>query len=158
MGRDGPALQRFYASLFGWEIDADNPMGYGVVKHSENHSTEGVGIGGGILGGMEQGQDNACFYVEVPDVEATWLKQSGWAAPGSWAPARSREAGWCSATCSTPRATTSASSRQALPTPPPRSTRRPAAGAPRWSTSRSSAGTTSGWSASTPPSSAGGQT
>lgn len=71
MGRDGPALQRFYSDLFGWTINAENPMGYGVIEHSENHSTGGVGIGGGILGGMQPGQDGACFYVEVTDVEST---------------------------------------------------------------------------------------
>lgn len=71
MGRDGPALQRFYSDLFGWDIKADNPMGYGVVEHSNNHSTGGIGIGGGILGGMQPGQDGASFYVEVPDVELT---------------------------------------------------------------------------------------
>jgi predicted enzyme related to lactoylglutathione lyase len=70
MGRDGPALQHFYSQLFGWNIKADNPMAYGVIEHSENHSTGGVGIGGGILGGMQPGQDGACFYVEVPDVDA----------------------------------------------------------------------------------------
>jgi predicted enzyme related to lactoylglutathione lyase len=71
MGQDGPALHRFYSDLFGWTINAENPMGYGVIEHSENHSTGGVGIGGGILGGMQPGQDGACFYVEVPDVEST---------------------------------------------------------------------------------------
>lgn len=71
MGQDGPRLQRFFSELFGWSIDSDNPMGYGVIKHSDNHSTGGIGIGGGILGGMQPGQDGAAFYVEVPDVDAT---------------------------------------------------------------------------------------
>ena len=30
-GKDGPALQSFYSQLFEWEIDTNNPMGYGVV-------------------------------------------------------------------------------------------------------------------------------
>lgn len=70
MGQDGALLRSFYSELFGWSIDADNPLGYGVVSHSENHNADGVGIGGGILGGMPQGQDGATFYVEVPDVRA----------------------------------------------------------------------------------------
>lgn len=71
MGQDGALLRRFFSDLFGWSIDADNPMGYGVVTHSDNHDAAGVGIGGGILGGMAPGQDGVTFYVEVPDVEAT---------------------------------------------------------------------------------------
>ena len=27
IGKDGEALKRYYAELFGWEIDSDNPMG-----------------------------------------------------------------------------------------------------------------------------------
>jgi predicted enzyme related to lactoylglutathione lyase len=69
MGQDGALLRRFYSELFGWSIDADNPMGYGVIAHSENYNADGVGLGGGILGGMPPGQDGATFYVEVPDVE-----------------------------------------------------------------------------------------
>ena len=26
VGKDGAALQSFYSELFGWEIDANNPM------------------------------------------------------------------------------------------------------------------------------------
>ena len=31
MGQDGERLRSYYAELFGWAIDADNPLGYGVV-------------------------------------------------------------------------------------------------------------------------------
>ena len=31
-GRDGEALQRFYRDAFGWKVNADNPMDYGVVE------------------------------------------------------------------------------------------------------------------------------
>lgn len=74
MGRDAATLRQFYSGLFGWQIDTDNPMEYGVIAHSENHSTGGIGIGGGILGGMEPGQDGAAFYVEVDDIAATLEK------------------------------------------------------------------------------------
>src|SRR5918999_5215799 len=36
IAKDGEALQRFYSELFRWEIDAANPMGYGVVAHDDN--------------------------------------------------------------------------------------------------------------------------
>ena len=36
VGKDGPGLQRFFADLFGWEVDADNPLGYGSVSREGN--------------------------------------------------------------------------------------------------------------------------
>ena len=50
IGKDGEKLQRYYSELFGWEIDADNPMNYGIIMRDENLSPEGIGIGGGIMG------------------------------------------------------------------------------------------------------------
>src|SRR5215210_6639719 len=29
IGKDAEKLQRYYSELFGWEIDADNPLNYG---------------------------------------------------------------------------------------------------------------------------------
>jgi uncharacterized protein len=70
MGQDGERLRGYYAGLFGWEIDADNPLGYGVVKREGNTNAEGEGIGGGV-GASPPGHDgHLTFYVEVPDVEA----------------------------------------------------------------------------------------
>jgi uncharacterized protein len=63
-GRDGKKTQAFYASLFGWTVDADNPMDYGMVSAQEGH-----GIGGGIA--QAQGQPMVTVYVEVEDLEAT---------------------------------------------------------------------------------------
>jgi uncharacterized protein len=74
MGQDGPRLQQFFSELFGWRIDADNPMGYGVISHSDNHGLGGMGIGGGIMGGMDAADGGVTFYVEVDDVEATLHK------------------------------------------------------------------------------------
>lgn len=62
-------LQKYYADLFGWHVNADNPMGYGVV---DTH-TEG-GIGGGI-GGTNGGPNQVTFYVEVDDLDA-YLKKA----------------------------------------------------------------------------------
>lgn len=68
-GKDGERLQGFYSDMFGWEIDSDNPMNYGLVSRDQNTSPDGIGIGGGIGSGQE-GQSYVTFYVSVDDVEA----------------------------------------------------------------------------------------
>ena len=70
VGRDPAALQAYYSELFGWEIDANNPMQYGVVQREANLNPDGVGIGGGVGAGPEGYAGHVTFYVEVPDVEA----------------------------------------------------------------------------------------
>jgi predicted enzyme related to lactoylglutathione lyase len=70
IGKDGPALQRYYAELFDWRINADNPMNYGLVAREENLNSDGIGIGGGIGSAPEGYDGHVTFYVEVPDVEA----------------------------------------------------------------------------------------
>ncbi|MDA0256751.1 MAG: glyoxalase [Chloroflexi bacterium] len=62
IGKDAAALQKFYGDLFGWSVDANNPMNYGVVD-----TGEGRGINGGIGGGE---QASSAFYVEVDDPQA----------------------------------------------------------------------------------------
>jgi predicted enzyme related to lactoylglutathione lyase len=65
-GADGAKLQQFYRDTFGWEIDANNPMNYGMVSQQG-----GRGIGGGITA-MQQGDSpRVTVYVEVPDPAAT---------------------------------------------------------------------------------------
>jgi predicted enzyme related to lactoylglutathione lyase len=66
-GRDGKQAQEFYASLFGWSVDANNPMNYGIVS-----APEGEGIGGGIAQAM--GGPMVTVYVEVADLDATLKK------------------------------------------------------------------------------------
>jgi uncharacterized protein len=76
IGTDAKKLQSYYSDLFGWEIDANNPMNYGIVQREQNLSPDGVGIGGGI-GTGPPGQDypgHVTFYVAVPDVEAALAK------------------------------------------------------------------------------------
>jgi uncharacterized protein len=70
VGKDPDAAQAFYASMFGWKIDADNPMKYGLVQREDNLNKDGIGIGGGIGAGPEGYGGHVTFYVEVPDVEA----------------------------------------------------------------------------------------
>jgi uncharacterized protein len=69
--KDAPRIQRFFGELFDWNVDASNPMGYGIVDRQQNLNPDGIGIGGGI-GPTPEGYDgHVTFYVEVPDVEAT---------------------------------------------------------------------------------------
>jgi predicted enzyme related to lactoylglutathione lyase len=75
IGKDAGKLQSYYSDLFGWEIDANNPMNYGMVARDANLSPEGVGIGGGIGGpGPDGYPGHVTFYVGVPDVEAALAK------------------------------------------------------------------------------------
>jgi predicted enzyme related to lactoylglutathione lyase len=75
MGKDAGKLRSFYADLFGWKINSDNPMNYGIVDREENVNGDGVGIGGGIGQIPEGSPGHVTVYVEVPDVEAA-LDQS----------------------------------------------------------------------------------
>jgi uncharacterized protein len=62
-GKDGPALQRFYSQVFDWELDTNNPGGYGLVRQGE--------LTGGI-GAATPGQpEHVTFYVSADDPEAT---------------------------------------------------------------------------------------
>jgi uncharacterized protein len=74
IGKDAEKLQSYYSELFGWEIDSDNPMNYGVVQRDGNVNADGVGIGGGVGPGPEGYGGHVTFYIEVPDVEAALAK------------------------------------------------------------------------------------
>jgi predicted enzyme related to lactoylglutathione lyase len=77
---DYEKLSTFYSALFDWQLDTDNPVGYGVVARADNVNAEGIGIGGGIMGmaghvEMQGYGGHVTFYVEVPDIEAA-LRQA----------------------------------------------------------------------------------
>ncbi len=74
IGKDGEKLRGYYSELFGWDIDADNEMNYGVINRDGNTTSDGVGIGGGVAGGPEGYDGHVTFYVEVPDVEEALSK------------------------------------------------------------------------------------
>jgi predicted enzyme related to lactoylglutathione lyase len=74
IGKDGDALQQYYSDLFGWEIDADNAMKYGIVQREGNVNADGVGIGGGVAGAPPGYDGHVTVYVEVPDVEESLAK------------------------------------------------------------------------------------
>ena len=63
-GKDGE-LERFYAELFAWKIDSNNPMKYGMVDTSSND-----GIKGGVGPGND-GKSRVTIYVKVDDLRAT---------------------------------------------------------------------------------------
>ncbi len=67
LGKDGKKLQQFYGSMFDWNVDANNPMNYGMVNAAD------AGVGGGIGPAMEGGPQ-VTFYVEVPDLSAALKK------------------------------------------------------------------------------------
>ena len=62
VGKDGQALQRFYQTIFGWQLDTDNPGGYGMYRQD------------GLSGGIGQTQDGSAghvtFYVHADDPNA----------------------------------------------------------------------------------------
>ena len=68
IGKDGKKLHDFYGGVFGWKINADNPMNYGLVE------AQGNGIGGGV--GQGEGP-SATFYIEVDDPQAYLNKIEG---------------------------------------------------------------------------------
>lgn len=75
VGKDGEKLQRYYGELFGWNVNADNPMQYGMVDAKDNTSMTGDnGIGGGIGQGPDGYEGHVTFYVAVPDVEQALQK------------------------------------------------------------------------------------
>ena len=58
---DKKALQAFYRDTFKWDVDADNPMDYGMVTPDD----EDDGIGGAV----DSAEDRAkvLIYIEVDD-------------------------------------------------------------------------------------------
>jgi predicted enzyme related to lactoylglutathione lyase len=65
MGGAGNQLEKFYQELFGWRIDSDNPMQYGIVDTCAEE-----GIKGGV-GPSHDGGKRVSVYVRVDDLEAT---------------------------------------------------------------------------------------
>ena len=57
-------LHSFYADVFGWKVDANNPMKYGMVSSGGKD-----GIDGGIGGSPAPGS-RVVVYTSVPDINA----------------------------------------------------------------------------------------
>jgi predicted enzyme related to lactoylglutathione lyase len=63
VGKDREGLQKFYADVFDWKIDTNNPDDYGMVDH------EGQGIAGGVGGTPDDSPGHATFYIQVKDLQ-----------------------------------------------------------------------------------------
>jgi uncharacterized protein len=66
MGGQGIELEKFYSELFGWKVNSNNPMKYGVVDTGGGPR----GINGGV-GPANDGSKRVSVYVEVHDLQAT---------------------------------------------------------------------------------------
>ena len=66
MGGEGRELEKFYAELFGWKINSNNPMKYGIVESGGWPE----GINGGV-GPANDGNKRVSIYVRVEDLQAT---------------------------------------------------------------------------------------
>jgi len=68
VGRDGPALQRFYGQLFGWKQNTDLPGGYAMTDAADS----GIVLGTGPA--PDGGAGWVTFYVTVPNIDQTLAK------------------------------------------------------------------------------------
>ena len=68
VGKDGPALQRYYADLFGWSLDTNNPGGYGMTDPAATGTVVGIGSTPDGSTGHVTG------YVTVGSIEDTLAK------------------------------------------------------------------------------------
>jgi predicted enzyme related to lactoylglutathione lyase len=61
-GKDGAALQRFYSTVFGWQLDTSNPGGYGMARGvADGDFTAGIGAT------QDGSAGQATFYVHTED-------------------------------------------------------------------------------------------
>ena len=65
VGKDGPALHRFYGQLFGWKQNTDLPGGYAMTDPADS----GIVLGTGPA--HDGGAGWVTFYVTVDDIDAT---------------------------------------------------------------------------------------
>ncbi len=65
-GRDPAKLRAFYTALFGWTIDADNPMHYGFIEPGVGGPEAGVGAGI-----VQADAPSVSVYVQVADLRET---------------------------------------------------------------------------------------
>ncbi len=69
--KDVAKITDFYRSLFGWEVNADNPMNYGLASTKDGE----LGIDGGIY--QQQGEEDTPgirIYAQVDDAAAYMAK------------------------------------------------------------------------------------
>jgi predicted enzyme related to lactoylglutathione lyase len=66
MGGEESELETFYRELFGWRINSNNPMKYGIVETGGGPG----GINGGVGLAMD-GSKRVSVYARVRDLQAT---------------------------------------------------------------------------------------
>ena len=88
VGRDGPALQEPDSSVFGWQLNTDNPGGYGMIdaagegiRRRERRLARGhpaaetapraIASGGGNGASRDGGPGHVTFYLHADDAGAT---------------------------------------------------------------------------------------
>jgi predicted enzyme related to lactoylglutathione lyase len=59
--KDYPKAKEFYAKLFDWQIDDNNPMNYGMVNPG--------GLGGGLSEAEGEVPNYVTIYIEVNDLQ-----------------------------------------------------------------------------------------
>ena len=64
--RPHQGLDKFYGELFGWKIDSNNPMRYGIVDTGGGPG----GINGGV-GPNKDGSKRVSIYAQVDDLQTT---------------------------------------------------------------------------------------
>lgn len=64
--RQPEKVQQFYGTLFGWDISANNALGYRMVDTGSER-----GIDGGIWPAPPEAHDFVQLFIEVEDVPAT---------------------------------------------------------------------------------------
>ena len=69
MGGQGKQLEQFYSQLFGWKIDSNNPMNYGMVERGEGGIPGGVGPEAAEMG--DPGMRRVTVYAMVDDLQGT---------------------------------------------------------------------------------------
>ena len=67
-GKDGKKLQKFYSDVFDWQLNTDNPGGYGMVRDGDKGLTGGIGDAPqGMPGGVT-------WYVHTEDPNGVLAK------------------------------------------------------------------------------------
>ena len=67
-GKDGKALQSFYSKVFDWNLDTNNPGGYGMSDPASTGPVVGIGSTPDGSSGHVTG------YVRVADIDSTLAK------------------------------------------------------------------------------------
>ncbi|MEX2431582.1 MAG: VOC family protein [Dehalococcoidia bacterium] len=69
MGQNAKRTQEYYANLFGWDVDANNPMDYGLATTKDGELGINGGLGGDQGGGDQGGGARVSVYAQVDDLQ-----------------------------------------------------------------------------------------